>query len=252
MVKSDANEATVPQDQEEVGNLRQQKRGQHGGARKGAGRRRGSFSWRTIKDRKMKQKKYNLQLLVESFDADDTEQGRIQEALGLSTDTWTLYLKLRNHFEEGLKQHQTIEWVIDQIKKKESNQLKQKLLEAQKYRFCVSHERVCTRANKIIAKLNLTYLKHTWDPSENEYWFVRYIFRGQRPRKTYRLYYEYIEYVLRVNGEIELKHAQKKATDMIDKKMKDHKVFNNFSKRVRKYFKLKSERVGGKWIWQKK
>ena len=93
MVKSDANEATVPQDQEQVGNVQHQKRGQHGGARKGAGRRRGSFSWRTIKQRKMKQKKYNLQLLVESFDADDTEQERIQEALGLSTDTWTLFFE---------------------------------------------------------------------------------------------------------------------------------------------------------------
>ena len=101
---------------------------------------------------------------------------------------------------------------------------------------------------------HLHFLKGQWEPSENEKWFLENVLCGKkRPATKFRLLYEWVEDEIDENGSILASEVRYQAGVLVGEGFGKYKKFHSLSKRMKKFFNLKSVTVDGpgrkvKWI----
>ena len=99
-------------------------------------------------------------------------------------------------------------------------------------------------------------MKDHWELSENDTWFVKNVLvEKKRPRKKFRLLYEWVEDQIVEIGSILASEVRERAGPIVGTEFGKytHKQFESLSKRMVKFLNLKSVKIDGmgrkvKWI----
>ena len=119
---------------------------------------------------------------------------------------------------------------------------------------CRANVTIFREAKKCINLCNLHYMKDHWEPSENEKWFVANVLCGKkRPRKKYRILYEWVEDEIDENGSVLSSEVRERAGLIIGEGFAKYNKFHGLSKTIKEFFNLKSVKIDGmgravKWI----
>ena len=119
---------------------------------------------------------------------------------------------------------------------------------------CGADVTIFQESKRIINVCNLEYLKVHWEPSEHLQWFIDNVFDSQkRPKKKFRLLYEWVEDEIDETGSILATEVRERAGLLVGDGFGKYKKFQRLGERIRKFLNLKAVKVNGsgrrvKWV----